>query len=530
MKAALLSVSDKSGLAEFSRCLHNAGFKLLSTSGTKQHLIDNQIPVVPIEEYTGQKEILDGRVKTLHPKIHAGILAKAGNEKHFQQLAEDAIWPIDILVVNLYPFQQGLKDTSKSFAEMVELIDIGGPTMIRAAAKNFGRVCVVSDPADYQRVAAELNATGQVSEALRLELAAKVFTFTAQYDLAIAKYLSAKGVREEIGSVVEGVVLQKQQDLRYGENPNQRAGFYRRAFSEGPSWKQLGGKELSYNNLLDLDAALQLTRLLDEKLVKSQSTSDRQCISVIIKHLNPCGVAVADNLIESVVKAKRCDPRSHFGGILGFNAEVDAEVAAVIREDFCEIVVAPAYSEEALQMLGSSKNLRIIQAPMQCGKDKCGKEHARVEMRYVDGGVLIQESDPGPSAIGEASLMSKVAPNSQQLLDLQLAWSVCSHVKSNAIVIAKDGMIVGVGAGQMSRIDSVELALHKARTHNHDLSGAVAASDAFFPFPDSVETLAEAGVSAIIAPSGAKRDEDSVKAADRSQIALLFVGDRHFRH
>lgn len=525
MKAALLSVSDKSGLAEFSRCLHNAGFKLLSTSGTKQHLIDNQIPVVPIEEYTGQKEILDGRVKTLHPKIHAGILAKAGNEKHFQQLAEDSIWPIDILVVNLYPFQQGLKDTSKTFAEMVELIDIGGPTMIRAAAKNFGRVCVVSDPADYARVAAELNATGKVSEALRLELAAKVFTFTAQYDLAIAKYLSAKGEREEIGSVVEGVVLQKQQDLRYGENPGQKAGFYRRAFSEGPSWKQLGGKELSYNNLLDLDAALQLTRLLDENLVKSESTDENSCVSVIIKHLNPCGVAIANTLIESVVKAKMCDPRSHFGGILGFNVEVDAEVASSIREDFCEIVVAPAYSEDALQLLRTNKNLRIIQAPMKCGQDR-----GRVEMRYVDGGVLIQESDPGPSAIGEASLMSKTAPNTQQLRDLQLAWSVCSHVKSNAIVIAKDGMIVGVGAGQMSRIDSVELALHKARTHKHDLSGAVVASDAFFPFPDSVETLAEAGVAAIIAPSGAKRDEDSVKAADKSQIALLFVSDRHFRH
>lgn len=523
MKAALISVSDKTGLADFAKSLHNAGFKLLSTSGTKQHLIDNQIPVVAIEEYTGQKEILDGRVKTLHPKIHAGILAKAGNEKHFQQLAEDSIWPIDILIVNLYPFQQGLKDTTKSFAEMVELIDIGGPTMIRAAAKNFGRVCVVSDPADYERVAAELEATGAVSEALRLELAAKVFTFTAQYDLAIARYMSARGEREEIGSVVEGVVLQKQQDLRYGENPAQKAGFYRRAFSEGPTWKQLGGKELSYNNLLDLDAALQLTRLLDKELVKDGGAGHNCCLSVIIKHLNPCGVAVASTLIDSVIKAKKCDPRSHFGGILGFNVEVDAEVAATIREDFCEIVVAPAYSEEALTILRSSKNLRIIEAPLKT-------EHARVEMRYVDGGVLIQESDPGPSHLREAKLVSKIAPNSQQLLDLQLAWSVCSQVKSNAIVIAKDGMVVGVGAGQMSRIDSVELALHKARTHKHDLAGAVVASDAFFPFPDSVETLAEAGVAAIVAPSGAKRDEDSVNAANKAEIALLFVGDRHFKH
>lgn len=515
-KAALVSVSDRRDLGKIGQALVGAGLEILATSGSAKFLREQGIPVISIEEYTGQNEILDGRVKTLHPKIHAGLLAKRSNPEHMRQLSEQGIMPIEAAVVNLYPFEQGLEtEAAKDPAKMVELIDIGGPTMIRAAAKNFSGVVPIIDPGDYAELIQILEASPgkdiaeAISANLRQRLAVKVFSWLANYNLQIARYFSAQA---EGLPFIEGVVLEKGQSLRYGENPHQQAGFYRRLGSGLKGWRQIQGKELSYNNLLDFDAAF---RILNTFKGAGPTVA-------ILKHLNPCGVASADTLIEALNKAKRSDPRSHFGGILAFNAAVDQQSALAVAEDFAEIVVAPKFSDEAKEVFATKRNLRVIEVNPECRIES--------EVRTVQGGVLMQGPDLKISSVSQARVVSKAKPDRKMLDDLQFAWNVCAHVKSNAITICKDNMLLASGAGQMSRIDSVEVALHKCATHEHDTKDAVAASDAFFPFSDCLEMMAGKGIKGVIAPSGAKRDQEVIDSADKLGLVLLFTDDRHFRH
>lgn len=530
-RAALISVSDKNGLVPFAKKLSELGYVLLGTTGSKAYLSEHGVDVESIELYTEQKEILGGRVKTLHPKIHAGLLARRDDPEHMRQLEEGGIYPIDIAIINLYPFTQNLhSEAALNPAKMIELIDVGGPTMIRASAKNFQGVIPVLDPADYDAVAGELEKSGSVSKTsieLRRRLAQKVFTFTANYDLQIAKYLSNVDCSEAAtlkdGKVdsstgymlgpVTGVVLSLDQGLRYGENPHQKANFYRSVdgvFER--NFEQLNGKELSFNNLLDFDAALRM----------AQSFPANRTGAVIIKHLNPCGAAFGTTVHDAICKAKLGDPRSHFGGVIAVNKTLTAEAAEGIAGEFAEIVVAPGYEDDALNILRKSKNLRVLRVNTDSA--------ARYELRSVQAGLLVQASDLSGSKVADATFATDRRPTETETFDLEFAWTMCSHVKSNAITIVKDGMLVGVGAGQMSRIDSAELAVSKAKTHGHSLKGSVAASDAFFPFPDSVEFLAGEGITGIIAPSGAKRDPEVIEECNRLGVALLFVGDRHFRH
>ncbi len=537
-RAALLSVSNRDGLVPFARSLSEMGYELLTTSGTSRCLAAEGIKSLPIEQYTGQKEILDGRVKTLHPKIYAGLLARRDNPEDMEQIAADGVMLIDVVAVNLYPFSANVTK-GKSLDEMIELIDIGGPSMIRAASKNHHFVLPVIDPADYALVIEYLKSQSTVSKeddvALRQRLAVKVIASLARDAVEIGAYFSpvkpseggfsnrvsylstSVATTEEVHLTslppVTGAVLIKAQDLRYGENPHQRASFYLPIGKTEKGWEQLGGKELSYNNILDAEATLRMLR----------SLPNHQAIAVIVKHLNPCGAACAEDIAQAIIKAKKCDPRSHFGGIIGCTTAVTLAAAEEVRGDFAEIIIAPDYEPAALDELRKSKNLRIIRANL-------GNQHFGMEMRSAMGGMLIQEADRSVSQVNEAELVSKRTAQEKELSDLQLAWNLCSHVKSNSIVIVKDSTLLAVGAGQMSRIDSVEVALMKAKNHGHDLTGAVAASDAFFPFPDSVDTLAAAGIKAIVAPKGAKRDAEAIATADKCGISLLFVGDRHFRH
>lgn len=526
-KAALISVSDKTGLVAFARSLSDLGYAILATRGSKVFLEAADIPVVSIEEYTGQKEILDGRVKTLHPRIHAGLLADRTKSEHLKELADNDLYSIDIAVINLYPFIENLaSDRASSPLEMIELVDIGGPTMIRAAAKNFKSVFPVIDPADYSEVLEALSAAADSTLDFRRALAVKVFKSLAQYNLEIARYFSEVDFsQEEIGTApqkpaslnryqhaVSGIVLDKVQELRYGENPHQRAGFYHETGSGSQTWRKHQGKELSYNNLLDFDAAAQIVQALP---------ADSAGVA-IIKHLNPCGAAIATTVREALRKAKQSDPRSHFGGVIACNQTITETDALAIIEDFTEIVVAPGYAPEALAVFSQRKNLRVIELDFS--------DVPRLEIRSAAGGYLIQDADPGVSSVAEMRIATAVKPSEQQLNDLQLAWALCAHVKSNAITIVKDGLLLASGAGQMSRIDSVEVALQKIAVHEHDCRGAVCASDAFFPFSDCVEKLAEAGIAAIVAPGGAQRDDEVADVAEAQGVALLFATERHFKH
>jgi len=531
-KAALLSVSDRTGIVDLASELSNLGYKLLTTTGTGKLLDQHSISHLPIEQYTNQKEILDGRVKTLHPKIHAGLLAKRSDPTHMAELAQSGFLPIEVVVVNLYPFSQKLEtDTVQTPDKMIEFIDVGGPTMLRAASKNFNSVFVLSDPADYSAVI-ECIKSGRAASPegleLRRDLAVKVFTLLAQDNLEVARYFSSVSVQEQrlglnsspgslaVTAGVSGIVARRSQDLRYGENPNQAAALYREYSVVGGrerSWTQLSGKELSYNNLLDIDACIRIVRDFERA----------SFFSVIIKHLNPCGAAFGSSALDALKRAKLCDPRSHFGGIIGFNKVVDKAVAENIREDFTEIVVAPNFNSEALELLNKNKNLRLIKLDLNAPALK-------FELRTIEGGILVQERDQSSSSIGQAELVAGSALDQKGLEDLELAWKLCSHVKSNAITLAKDGLLIGAGAGQMSRIDSIELSISKARFHGHDLKNAVCASDAFFPFSDSLEALAKQGVRAVISPRGAKRDDEVVQAAKKLGLSLYFVNDRHFRH
>jgi phosphoribosylaminoimidazolecarboxamide formyltransferase/IMP cyclohydrolase len=526
-KLALLSVSDRTGLSELASALVASGYTLLATSGTGKMLREGNLPYLSVEEYTGLAELLDGRVKTLHPKIHSGILARRDDEKHLAQLREQEIAQIDLVVVNLYPFLSYVNsERAADPLQMTELVDVGGPTMIRAAAKNHRFVLPLIDPTDYPEIVQCLHSGGPAdpfSLQLRQRLAAKVFSTLSSYDAAIGRYFSAvaSGTTQGTGDAqLEPAVslsLSKAAELRYGENPHQKAALYRvesgnLELYQGPRWMQHGGKELSYNNILDLDAALRLVADLPAE----------DTVVAILKHLNPCGIARANTVCAAIQRAKQCDPRSHFGGVVVINREVDQEAADEIRGDFAELVIAPRFTPAAIEVLKTAKNLRIISFEAATARG--------FDLRTVAGGILVQEPDANRAAVAHVDLVSERIPTDDELADLNLAWRIVGHVKSNAIVLVRDGLLVGVGAGQMSRIDSVELAITKATAHGHLLNGAVAASDAFFPFPDSVETLAQRGITCVVAPSGARRDDETIAAARAAGVSLFFAKDRHFRH
>jgi phosphoribosylaminoimidazolecarboxamide formyltransferase/IMP cyclohydrolase len=517
IQRAIISVYDKQGLDQLARGLHGRGVKILSSGGTATHLDSLGIPVIPVSEYTGFPEILGGRVKTLHPRIFGGILARDTTE-HQSQLREQEIEPVDLVVVNLYPFEQTVSRPDAGEAEIVEMIDIGGPSLIRAAAKNHERVAVVVDPADYGALLEELEQNdGAIGTQLRRRLAAKAFAHTSAYDAAIAGHMLAGAEEsEERFPPKLSLALSRLQPLRYGENPHQRAALYRDPASGQAvqpaivDCEQLQGKELSYNNFLDADAALNLVLELPGTAV------------CIIKHTNPCGAAVgAGDVVEIFQRARATDPVSAFGGIVGCNTQVTPELALALKELFLEAVVAPGYDEEARKILRKKKNLRVLRYP------EVPLRRAGFQLRSVTGGILVQELDGVVEDVAAAKVVTKRSPTAQELRALDFAWRVCKHVKSNAIVFAREGQLVGVGAGQMSRVDSVKLAAQKAQL---PLEGCVLASDAFFPFRDGVDEAHKAGATAIVEPGGSIRDEEAIQAADEHNMAMVFTGARHFRH
>lgn len=510
MNRALISVSNKDGIVPFATQLVELGVEIVSTGGTKNALQEAGVPVIGISEVTGFPEILDGRVKTLHPNIHGGLLAMRESEDHLAQLNEHNIQPIDLVVVNLYPFQQTIAKQDVTFADAIENIDIGGPSMLRAAAKNHKHVTVVVDPLDYETVISQLKTDGSVNGETRGRLAAKVFRHTASYDAVIAEYLTNE-VKEESPETVT-VTFEKKQDLRYGENPHQKAAFYKKplgAESSIASGTQLHGKELSYNNINDADAALALVKEFTEPAV------------VAIKHMNPCGVGVGQTIEQAYDKAYAADPVSIFGGIVALNKEVDAATALKMKEVFLEIIIAPSFSAEALEILTSKKNLRLLTVPFT--------SEAKVEKRLVSihGGLLIQDEDSYGLEQANVTVATKREPTEEEWAALKMAWKVVKHVKSNAIVLVKDDMTVGVGAGQMNRVGSAKIAIEQA---GENVVGACMGSDAFFPMNDTVELAGKAGVTAIIQPGGSIRDEDSIKKADELGIAMVMTGVRHFKH
>ena len=509
---ALLSVSDKSGLVEFARGLSQLGVELVSTGGTRKALADAGLAVRDVSDLTGFPEMLDGRVKTLHPRVHAGILAIRDNPQHQSTMRQHDLPLIDLVVANLYPFEQTAAKAGSTHEEIVENIDIGGPSMIRGAAKNYHDVAVIVEPADYVPLLKELRGTGGTSLATRERLAAKAYARTGAYDAAISSYF-AKKLGEPFPTTLN-LSFKLRSGLRYGENPHQQAAFY---VEPGVSRacvataEVLQGKELSYNNLLDLDSALNLVREFEGPA------------AVVLKHNNPCGAAVASTLVEAFERAWSGDPLSAFGGILGFNREVDEATAARIVADkrFVECVIALGFSAAALATLKPKENMRLLRT------GPIGPPQASYDYRRIDGGLLVQDRDLSADDLKNAKSVTRREPTAQERSDLAFAWKVCKHVKSNSIVLAKEGMVVGVGAGQMSRVDAVQAAAKKA---GERAKGSALASDAFFPFPDNVLEAAKAGVTAVIQPGGSKKDNDSIAACDEQGIAMLFTGVRHFRH
>ncbi|PWF23126.1 bifunctional phosphoribosylaminoimidazolecarboxamide formyltransferase/IMP cyclohydrolase [Corticimicrobacter populi] len=528
IQTALLSVSDKDGIVEFARALSAAGVRLLSTGGTARLLTEAGLSVTEVAEHTGSPEILDGRVKTLHPRIHGGLLARRDDPAHMATLDEQGIDRIDLLVVNLYPFRETIARDGTTFADAIENIDIGGPAMLRAAAKNHGTeaggVAVVINPADYPRVLEEMAGNGnQVSYALRLELAGKAYAHTAAYDGAVSNYLSSlveaapvpdeRPIREPWPRILN-INLARQQTLRYGENPHQSAAFYADAYVPNgllANYRQLQGKELSYNNIADADAAWETVRSFDTP----------SC--VIIKHANPCGVAIAATTEEAYRKALQTDPTSAFGGIIAFNRPVDVATAKAVTGQFVEVLLAPGYDGAALAILAEKKNLRVLEVPLGAGQNG-------FDVKRVGGGWLVQDPDFGRINREDLKVVSKLAPTEAQFDDLLFAWKVAKQVKSNAIVFAANGMTLGVGAGQMSRIDSARIASIKAENAGLSLQGCAVASDAFFPFRDGLDVVADAGATCVIHPGGSVRDDEVIAAADERGIAMVFTGMRHFRH
>ncbi|WNF36876.1 bifunctional phosphoribosylaminoimidazolecarboxamide formyltransferase/IMP cyclohydrolase [Bacillaceae bacterium IKA-2] len=510
MKRALISVSNKEGIVPFAKQLVELGFEIISTGGTKKAIQEAGIPVIGISEITGFPEILDGRVKTLHPNIHGGLLAMRESDDHVSQLEKHQIQPIDLVVVNLYPFQQTIANPNVAFADAIENIDIGGPSMLRSAAKNHNHVTALVDPTDYETVVTELKEAGLVSGETRARLAAKVFRHTAAYDAVIAEYLT-KEVNEESPESVT-VTFEKKQDLRYGENPHQKAAFYKKPLGAESSIAnaiQLHGKELSYNNINDADAALSIVKEFTEPAV------------VAVKHMNPCGVGVGKTIEQAYDKAYAADPVSIFGGIIALNKEVDAATALKMKEVFLEIIIAPSFNEAALEILTTKKNLRLLTVPITT--DAKPEKH----LTSIQGGLLVQDQDSFGIEEANLTVATNREPTEAEWAALKMAWKVVKHVKSNAILLVKDEMTVGVGAGQMNRVGSAKIAIDQA---GEKVIGSVMASDAFFPMNDTVETAGKAGITAIIQPGGSIRDEDSIKKADELGIAMVMTGVRHFKH
>ncbi|SHJ68007.1 phosphoribosylaminoimidazolecarboxamide formyltransferase / IMP cyclohydrolase [Geosporobacter subterraneus DSM 17957] len=512
VKRALISVSDKSGIVNFAKKLQEMGVEILSTGGTAKMLTENGIPVVSVSDVTGFPECLDGRVKTLHPAIHGGLLAVRDKEEHMAQLEKLNISPIDLVVINLYPFRETIAKEGVSLEEAIENIDIGGPTMLRAAAKNYQDVAVVIHPKDYDQVLAELEQDGEVSRDTKYRLALKVFEHTAHYDALIAQYL-----REQIQGVLPEVLTltyEKAQDLRYGENPHQQAVFYKEFGKNTGSLvnaEQLHGKELSFNNINDANGALELLKEYTEPTV------------VAVKHTNACGVGSGYDLFDAYHKAYACDPTSIFGGIVAVNRKVDRKTAEEMNKIFLEIIIAPDFEEDALKVLMEKKNVRLMKLPEIQSKQSSNA----FDMKKINGGLLIQELDAPLCNDDEMKVVTQRIPTKKEMEDMLFAWKVVKHIKSNGIVIAKDLQTVGIGPGQVNRIWAVENAIRQA---NLPVKGSVLASDAFFPFADCVEAAAKAGITAIIQPGGSLKDEASIEMANQYGIAMIFTGMRHFKH
>jgi phosphoribosylaminoimidazolecarboxamide formyltransferase/IMP cyclohydrolase len=510
MPIALISVSDKTGVVDFAAGLSKLGWKIVSTGGTARELRAAGIPARDVSEVTGFPEMLGGRVKTLHPAIHGALLARRDLPEHAKALVEHHIDPIDLVAVNLYPFEDTAARSGVKPEEVIEQIDIGGPSMLRSAAKNFASVTVIVDPADYGRVLAALEA-GDDDLDLRRLLAEKVFAHTAAYDAAIAYWFGFE--RSEIFPERIAIPLERETELRYGENPGQRAAFYVERKNAGiAALTQKGGKELSFNNLLDLEGALIATDPFQEEI----------CCA-IVKHTTPCGLATGSNALDAYKKALACDPVSAFGSVISFTVPVDDGTAAAVSSLFVECVVAPSFTPGALEILGLKKNLRVLEGRAQW------RPHA-LDYKRVRGGFLAQERAPMGGGEKDWRVVSRRQPTEAEWWDLRFAWRAVGSVKSNAIVLVREGATIGIGAGQMSRVDAAFLSVHKARLAGHETKGSVMGSDAFFPFRDGVEQAAEAGVSAIVQPGGSVRDEEVIKAADEHNIAMVFTGKRQFRH
>lgn len=514
---ALISVSDKTGIVEFAKGLVALGWEILSTSGTMKLLKESGVPVTSVSDVTGFPEICDGRVKTLHPKIHGALLARRDIPEHMKELKDNDIDTIDLVCVNLYPFRETIAKPDVTMEDAVEHIDIGGPSMLRSAAKNWESVTVVCNPADYEMILSEIKADGNTTRETRLKLSAKAYTHTAEYDMAISTYMRAQaGLPEKLF-----LEYDLKQELRYGENPHQEAKFFASTVKEPFSLataEQLNGKELSYNNIQDANATLNIAREFDEPF----------CVGV--KHMNPCGSATGKTIAEAWKKAYEADKTSIFGGIVAANREIDLETAQMLKPIFLEIVMAPSFAPDALELLCTKKNLRVLKVDMS--KDNT------VRKQYVsmNGGMLVQDRDINTKPVSAEQCVTEAKPTAEQLVDLEFAWKIVKHVKSNAIVVAKNGMTYGVGAGQMNRIGSAEIALKQAQAtlkeEGKDImtEGLVLASDGFFPFNDCVALAAEYGIKAIVQPGGSIRDEDSVKLADEKGITMIFTGERHFKH
>ncbi|SDC97033.1 phosphoribosylaminoimidazolecarboxamide formyltransferase / IMP cyclohydrolase [Terribacillus halophilus] len=508
MPRALISVSDKTGIIPFAKGLAALDYEIISTGGTLKQLQEAGIPAVAVSEVTKFDEIMDGRVKTLHPAIHGGLLARRDDESHMQQLKERDITPIDLVAVNLYPFKNTIEKTGVTEADAIENIDIGGPTMLRSAAKNFAGVTVLVDPDDYDTTLSALQ-QGELSYEAKRRLAGKVFRHTANYDAMIAAYFAE--LNEEQDTETMTLTYEKVQSLRYGENPHQKAAFYKDAIVKGASIanaKQLHGKELSYNNIQDANAALEIVMEFQEPA------------AVAVKHMNPCGVGIGETISSAFHKAFEADPTSIFGGIVALNREVDRDTALQLKEIFLEIVIAPGFTEEAMALLTEKKNIRLL----ELAADKIQQPKKVVS---VSGGLLVQDYDIGTVTEADLTVATDRKPTEEELKNLLFAWKVVKHVKSNAIVVAKDDQTIGVGAGQMNRVGAAKIALEQA---GENAAGAVLASDAFFPMPDTVEAAVKAGVTAIIQPGGSKRDEDSVAVCNAHNIAMVYTDMRHFKH
>jgi phosphoribosylaminoimidazolecarboxamide formyltransferase/IMP cyclohydrolase len=524
---ALISVSDKHGVVDFARGLAQLGVALLSTGGTAKLLRDAGLPVTDVADYTGFPEMLDGRVKTLHPKVHGGILGRRDLPEHLATMAAHGIAPIDLVVVNLYPFRETVAKPDVTLDDAIENIDIGGPAMVRAAAKNHGNaaggVGIITDPADYAPVLAEIQTSGSIAYATRFALAKKAFTHTARYDSAIANWLTSLDENNQPGLFANQLQLafDKVETLRYGENPHQQAAFYKEPGAPADSiasYQQIQGKELSYNNIADADAAWECVKAF---------AGETAC--VIVKHANPCGVAVADHAEAAYRKAFKTDPTSAFGGIIAFNVALDESAAQAIAGQFAEVIIAPDITPAARAVFAAKQNLRVL-IIKKVGAGDTATQAQTFDYKRVGGGLLVQTADHGFITANDIQVVTRRQPSADEMRDLLFAWRVAKYVKSNAIVYCKDGMTVGVGAGQMSRVDSARIAAIKAENNGLTVAGSVVASDAFFPFRDGLDVLAKAGATAVIQPSGSVRDAEVIAAADEQNIAMVCTGMRHFRH